>query len=315
MEQERETAEKTMVVYGPVSYGTGDAISGDSVKIKTASQKKKGLFEKYWFPLILVIIAGLFNIYKVILDEKHTPVSAPNLPTSISTIIVPSLAPIETSTQSPTSTYTPTSCSFLNGPITVGVIDLGVNYLYTDILTRLTQIGLIPIPISASATYNVLAQYKIIYLPSGWAIKKAGLDLNSKAYLDFVQKHGGGLLVEQANSDAFYTPSFLPFSVNYKEDNFNRDDWPLDIVNSSTIFTKGIDASELPGPMDCAELDSAYMPIVKGNVTGCTSLAITLYGEGRILLSMGNASPSMEKGYLISDSELCRMFGWLAKEY
>lgn len=64
-------------------------------------------------------------------------------------------------------------------------------------------------------------------------------------------------------------------------------------------------------------MDSSYFPMVSGSKTGCTSLAITSYGSGRILISMGNASPSMESNGAptISDKALCRMFGWLAREF
>jgi len=248
---------------------------------------------------------------------KPTPTFT--IPPNLASTLTPSPTPTDNISIEPTEINKPSSanvCSFSNGPLTVGMIDLGPNYLYVDIFTRLQDIGLMPTWISPIATYQELSIYDVVYLPSGWAIREPELERYPNIFKSYVNK-GGGLLVEQANSDTRLSPSFLPFPITYLHDEWDREDWPLVVIDSSHILTRGIDPVDLPSPMDCAEMDDSYFTMVSGGKTRCTSLAITSYGDGRILLSMGNASPSMEnRGYpMISDEVLCRMFGWLAKEY
>jgi hypothetical protein len=317
---------QTTTFAGPVIFGSGNVTAGESINIKIPKEiLKKSWFEKYWFPLILVIIPGIFVIIAAIIG-KNPPTPTPVLTsTPIATLsITPTkeflLSPTVTSTQYSTGTSETKECTISNGPITIGVIDLRpVNssnpadqYSFEDILTtRLPAIGLFPEWVSPSATYYDLKKFDIIYLPSGWSIKNTLLENNEKSFKDFV-KDGGGLLIEQPNSNLQFSPSFLPYPITYKTNEMDRGDWPLIIIDPSNSLITGLTNYQLPGPMDCADLSSSYIPLVRGSKTGCTSLAIASYEAGRIIISMGNASESVDEYYQISDEVLCRMFVWLA---
>jgi hypothetical protein len=314
-EQKQQPPTQTNYFNSPVVIGSGNITAADSSKIDISpKEEKKSWFEKYGFRIILAIIAGLFIIGAAIIGLLPKISLTPTITLTSTSTMTPTLT--NTPTQTLNTTPEASACSFSNGSITVAVIDLRPNYKYEDIFIRLEALGLSPTWVSPTASYVDFSEYDIVYLPSGWAIKESKLELNDDALKNYVEK-GGGLLVEQPNSDKPFSPGFLPYFIKYTTDKMNIQDWPLNIFDNSTHLTKGLSEDELPGPMDCADMDTSYAPLVKGSKTGCISLAITSYGAGRIVISMGNASPSMEKtgNPMISDEALCRMIGWLAKEY
>jgi hypothetical protein len=312
---------------GPIVIGSNNVTNGVSVNNQIpVKEEKKSWFEKYGPIFIPALIAGVFAIIAVILGNKPVPGPLPTLTPNLTQTGTFMLAPIATLTQVPllTPTFTSTqisteapsipACSLLNGPITVGVLDLRPNYIFEDIFERLRKIGLKPEWVAPPSTYNSISSFNVIYLPSGWGNKKSELERYPNIIRNFVN-NGGGLLVEQPNSDETFSPTFLPYPITYISNKMDPEDWPLQILDSSHFLTRGLSENALPGPMDCANMDRSYFPMVKGIKTNCVSMAITSYGSGRILISMGNASPSMKNtGYpTISDEALCRMFEWLSK--
>lgn len=310
-EQKQQPPTQTNYFNSPVVIGSGNTTAVDSSKIDISPiEEKKSWFEKYGIHIIIATITGFFIIGAAIIGLLPKISLTP----TITLTFTPTMTPTFTITPTQTLTTTPeaSACSFSNGSITVAVIDLRPNYKYEDIFIRLEALGLSPTWLSLTTSNVDFSEYDIVYLPSGWAIKESKLELNDDALKNYVEK-GGGLLVEQPNSDKPFSPGFLPYFIEYTNNKMNIQDWPLNIFDNSTYLTKGLSEDELPGPMACATMDPSYSPLVKGGKTGCTSLAITSSEDGRIVISMGNASPSVEP--TISDEALCRMFGWLAKEY
>lgn len=321
---EEKTPQNIIVNYEATVIGSDNVVSGMQLQKIKPPEKEKSWFEKYWFRLILVMIPAIAAIIAAIIEKPPPIPPVTTTATSLSTIsstISPTITPIITSTSTLDILLTDSAaanvCAFANGPLTVGIFDLGPDYSYADIFDRLIHLGLQPSWIQPSSTYNDLKKFDVIYLPTGWAIIDPILEMHPKFLKDYLQENGGGLFVEQPNSEREFSPEFMPFNITYITNKMNLEDWPLSVVNSSNFLTRGLDADDLPGPMDCAEMDSAYVPLVKGSKTGCTSMAIASFGKGRIIISMGNASPTMEKNNLpmISDVALCRMFGWVSHEY
>lgn len=311
-ELEQNNLIKNLTKFGqPGNRGIHFHILPNGLSYFESKKEKRGPFKNFWFPIILVLIPIFISFVQ---DLIRKDISSP--PQSPSPVIESPNPSLILPTLTSTTTANPDLCSFSNEPMTIGIMDLGDNYIYADIFDRLNDLGLQPTWISPNSTYNDFSKYDVIYLPSGWSIIDSSLELYPKFLQDYVKINGGGLIVEQPNSERELSPAFLPYKITYINNKMDPEDWPVFIYDPSTSLTSGLDISELPGPMDCAEMDSSYAPIVKGSKTGCTSLAITSYGKGRILLNMGNSSPSMEVNGLpmISDIALCRMFGWVTKE-
>jgi hypothetical protein len=99
-EQKQQSSTQTNIINGPGVIGSGSVTAVDSSKIDVSPKEaKKSLFEKYWFPIILVIIGGLFGIYEALI--KQTPPTPTPTLTSTPT-------PTLTMTSTPTLTETPT---------------------------------------------------------------------------------------------------------------------------------------------------------------------------------------------------------------
>lgn len=320
VEPERNVPAISNTFTGPVSFGSGDAVSEEIVNTGNVStEEKKTSFEKFILPIILVIIAGIFVLFEGVFGNQPTqiPTLENNKPeiTVVSTTAIISTFTL-TPSITPTLAPTPNICHYTNGPYTVGIINPCSDWKYGDIVQRLEKFGLDITLLDPSANYQEFSKYNVIYLPSGWGSIDPTLELYPSYLIKYVE-NGGGLLVEQPDSKNKFTPGFLPFTISFDRSKITPSDWPLVIVDNSYSITRGLGADELPGPMDCASFDSAYGALVKGGATGCTSLAITSYGSGRILVSLGNISPSMASNNLpmISDTAICRMFGWASKEY
>lgn len=223
--------------------------------------------------------------------------------------------PTSTNTSIISTTITPTTTP--ENSIVIGLVDIGEDYLYRDIGSRLGKLGRYRVEwITPESNYYELKKYEIIYLPSGWASIASKVQHQSDGYIEYV-KNGGGLLVEQPNSNERFTPTILPFQITFISSKYQNDDWPPKIINPNHFITQGLTGDNMPGPLDQirgSDIDEQYKILVVGKTTLSPSLVIANYEQGRILISAGNASLSSNVPYKISDEVLIRMIDWLGKK-
>lgn len=208
-----------------------------------------------------------------------------------------------------TATVTPLPLSFPED-VSVGIIYID-NYKYEDILFRIHALGISAEWIEASSNFYNLDDYDVIYLPTGWGFEWGIIGVNRAAYLEYVRE-GGGLLIEQPNYGSDFSPDNLPYEVLFENHVYNPDDWPPVITVPDHFLTHGLDRDEVPGPQNYITiLGNEFQVLVQTRNGDYPTLAISEYGEGRIIVSSGSASPS--GGSTTSDELLNRYFLWLSR--
>jgi hypothetical protein len=253
----------------------------------------------------LVITFGVFlilscNTLNSILDGYHPPVISGSSGTPSAGITV-------------TSTPTVEKANFSNQ--TIGLIQVGNSYEGT--FDRLDALGFAVELLPPGSGLETFMQYRIIYLPTGWAEQGndsdfQAIEARAKDYLAYLEA-GGSVLVEQPNPyerpDNSVTPSILPYPITF-ENFYDKNDWPPVIVNPDHFITNGLAEDEMPGPSDrMVEIDPAYEILVRGRSTNSPSLAVATIGNGRILILADTSNPKALRPF--GDEVFRRMIEWL----
>jgi len=196
---------------------------------------------------------------------------------------------------------------------TIGMIQAGsYPYPYNRLIGLGYSVSLLPL----SADINTFRQYDIVYLPVGWADGFSGnyaeIETHAADYRTYVNE-GGGLITDQPNPfeqpNESVSPSLLPYPITFYNP-YNLSDWPPIIVNPDHYITRGLLREDMPGPADqITAIDPAYAVLVRGQATNSPSLAVTEYGQGRIVIQTdhpGNGRPS--------DEVYRRMIAWVSSD-
>ena len=191
---------------------------------------------------------------------------------------------------------------------------------YQAPLDRLNKLGYHHINLlSATSGLDSFLINDIIILPVCWADSGEGaadtILLNSEDYKQYVMM-GGGLFIEQPNPNRQPGDSIivtlLPEPVTFHRD-YNPNDYPMTIVDTTHVITNGLSGSDMPFPADSiAELDTMYHILVRGGITGIPSLFVAEYGYGKILVHTAHSSPTST--HPMSDTVYVRMINWVKSE-
>ena len=252
------------------------------------------------------------NTINVIFDGSQDPApsgSAKTPPAGLEVSETPTIP------KTPTISKTPTVKKSAFTDQMIGLIKVGGSYM--DTFDRLEALGFAVDLLPPDSGLETFMQYRIIYLPTGWAQQEYDSDFQkiearANDYLDYF--HGGGsVLAEQPNPyerpGNSVTPSILPYPITF-EKFYDNNDWPPVIADPDHFITRGLPEDEMPGPADrMVDIDPAYEILVRGRVTNSPSLVAATVGPGRILVLADTSSPNAIRPF--GNSVFRRMIEWL----
>jgi hypothetical protein len=176
---------------------------------------------------------------------------------------------------------------------------------------RFVDLGIQLAWLSTDASMADIFRFDVVYLPSTWAqnsfeeINNASVD-----YLEYVRR-GGGIIIEEPNPyklpDNQIQPEILPFPVLFSSEYTDVGFAVPQVTNH--FLTQGISPSELPRAIDTIlAVDPAYTILAASPISSYPTLAVLEYGDGRIIVTTGTASPIT--GETFGDEFIRRMFQW-----
>jgi uncharacterized membrane protein len=192
----------------------------------------------------------------------------------------------------------------------VGVIQIP-DYLFTDIRDRLNSLGFQAEWIGASSDYEDFIEYDVVYLPVGWAFQNQLIESRANQYQRFVEE-GGGLVVEQPNFKATFTPELLPYKVAFGLNQYDPGEWPPDVRMKHEIV-ENLRASELPGPGNRIGVKDDRWQVIATSPQGkYPTLVVAEYGRGRIVVLASSVSENREVRYQLGDHFIERFIAWVS---
>lgn len=151
----------------------------------------------------------------------------------------------------------------------------------------------------------------VIFLPTFWAGDERfyqHFEGKAEAVRKFVER-GGGLIVCQPNANQC-TPTLLPYPITFRNGYDSTEPARINLAPDHFI-TEDLRDDEMPFPADpILKIDPRYQVLAKQKSTGFPSLAVTNYGDGRIVVQTANESYAAT--IPIGDEILRRMITWSA---
>ena len=234
--------------------------------------------------------------------------------------------PDGSSTTSPSIEVTPSpgDTQILNYPyIRIGVFDLGDEYLKTENIDFLNDLGFSTEIISFNISIDALKDFDVVYFSSGWCSQISFINDNVfTKKMDSYRDYGGGILLgdPEPSGNEKCDIEFIPFTFSYEELNqvpsyeayvpcrYNHKCSVHWIVNDISDEDLPIPDTKLVIP----QAEGGFYVIVRQEISYNPSLVISLRTNGYWALLPG-AEPSSNTQ--IIDSELMEnIILWLAQE-
>jgi hypothetical protein len=162
-----------------------------------------------------------------------------------------------------------------------------------------------------------LSAHQVVFLPTAWANSAqtySAFQEKAPLFLDFV-KAGGGLIVGQPNPfeqpGKICTPKLLPYPITFYCMYEESDSQRINLTQRHYI-TEDLPPDALPFPADqMREIDRKnYQVLVMGARSESPSLAVTEWGQGRVVVITANENPASKVPF--SDELLRRIVTWAA---